>query len=171
MNMTSLYSFVEIYARALETTGHLLGKGLAFASEKGISEQDLLGWRLVEDMNPLNFQLAVIINFSNGWVARAAGVAVPESIEGAAMDAAGFKAAIADARAFLGRITPDQINTRDQALITFKIGDIMEPTLPASQWLTGFATTNIHFHLSMAYAILRLKGVPLGKIDLFPSGL
>jgi uncharacterized protein len=169
--MTSLYSFVEIYTRALYAAEHILGKGVTFAGEKGIAEQDMLGWRLVEDMNPLSFQLAVIINFSNGWVARAAGVAVPESIEGAAMDAAGFKAAIADTRAFLGRITPDQINTRDQALITFKIGDIMEPTLPASQWLTGFATTNIHFHLSMAYAILRLKGVPLGKIDLFPSGL
>ena len=169
--MTSLYNFVEIYARALETADHLIGKGVAFTSEKGISEQEMLGWRLVDDMNPLSFQLAVIINFSNGWVARAAGVAVPESIEGTAMDISGFKAAIADSRAFLGSITPDQINDRDEALITFKIGDIMEPNLPAGQWLTGFATTNIHFHVSMAYAILRMKGVPLGKIDLFPGGL
>ncbi len=169
--MTSLYSFVEIYTRALDVAEHILGKGITFASEKGIAEQDMLGWRLVEDMNPLSFQLAVIINFSNGWVARAASVAVPESIEGAATDVAGFKTAIADARTFLGGITPAQINDRDEAPITFKIGDIMEPTLPAGRWLTGFATTNIHFHLSMAYAILRMKGVPLGKIDLFPSGL
>jgi uncharacterized protein len=169
--MTSLYSFVEIYARALQTAGHLLSKGVAFTREKGISEQEMLGWRLVDDMNPLSFQLAVIINFSNGWVARAAGVAVPESIEGAALDISAFKAALADARAFLAGITPDQINDRDKAPITFKIGDIMEPTLPAGQWLTGFATTNIHFHLSIAYAILRMKGVPLGKTDLFPGGL
>jgi uncharacterized protein len=169
--MTSLYSFVEIYTRALEAADHILGKGVAFAGEKAIAEQEMLGWRLVEDMNPLSFQLAVIINFSRGWTARAAGLAVPESIEGAAMDVAGFKAAIANARAFLGGITPAQINDRDQAPITFKIGDIMEPTLPASQWLTGFATMNIHFHLSIAYAILRMKGVPLGKIDMFPSGL
>jgi uncharacterized protein len=171
MKMTSLYSFVEIYARALQTADHLLAKGLAFAGEKGVAEQEMLGWRLVDDMNPLCFQLAIIINFSNGWVARTAGLVVPEAIEGAAQDAASFKAAIADARAFLGQITPDQINDRDQASITYKIGDIMEPTLPASQWLTGFATMNIHFHLSIAYAILRLKGVPLGKIDMFPSGL
>ena len=169
--MTSLYSFVEIYTRALDAVEHILGKGVTFAGEKGIAEQDMLGWRLVEDMNPLSFQLAVIINFSNGWVARAAGLAVPESLEGAATDVAGFKTAIADARTFLGGITPAQINDRDEAPITFKIGDIMEPTLPAGRWLTGFATTNIHFHLSMAYAILRMKGVPLGKIDLFPSGL
>jgi uncharacterized protein len=171
MNMTSLYSFVEIYGRALGTADHLLAKGLAFAGEQGASEQEMLGWRLVEDMNPLSFQLAVIVNFSNGWIARAAGVAVPQSIDSAALDAAGFKVAIAAARAFLGGITSDQINDRDEAPITFKIGDTMEPTLPAGRWLTGFATTNVYFHLSMAYAILRMKGVPLGKIDLFPSGL
>jgi hypothetical protein len=60
---------------------------------------------------------------------------------------------------------------RDDAPVTFKIGEIMEPTLPAGQWITGFATTNIYFHVSMAYAILRMKGVPLGKLDMFPKGL
>ena len=43
--------------------------------------------------------------------------------------------------------------------------------MPASQWLSVFATTNIYFHLSMAYAILRMKGVPIGKIDLFAGRL
>ena len=47
----------------------------------------------------------------------------------------------------------------------------MEPTLPAAQWLTVFATTNLYFHFSTAYGILRSKGVPIGKIDLFASGL
>ncbi len=43
--------------------------------------------------------------------------------------------------------------------------------MPASQWITGFSTTNILFHLSMAYAILRRRGVPIGKVDLFAGGL
>ncbi len=47
----------------------------------------------------------------------------------------------------------------------------MSPTLPVGQWISGFATTNLYFHASMAYAILRAKGVPIGKIDLFPTGL
>jgi hypothetical protein len=47
----------------------------------------------------------------------------------------------------------------------------MKPTLPAAQWLTVFATTNLYFHFSTAYAILRSKGVAIGKIDLFASGL
>ena len=52
-----------------------------------------------------------------------------------------------------------------------KIGDVMEPTLPAGQWLTVFATTNLYFHLSTAYGILRAKGAPIGKPDIFASGL
>ena len=34
-----------------------------------------------------------------------------------------------------------------------------------------FATTNLYFHLSTAYGILRSKGVQIGKIDLFGGGL
>ena len=51
------------------------------------------------------------------------------------------------------------------------LGTGMEPTLPSGQWLTGFATTNIYFHLSTVYGILRSKGVQIGKIDLFAGGL
>jgi uncharacterized protein len=171
VKMTSLYSFVEIYIRALEAADHLLTKGLAFAQEKGVSDRDMLGWRLVDDMNPLSFQFAVMINFSNGWMARAVGLPVPEAVIGADLDGAGFKTALANARAFLAGITSDQINSNDETPITHKIGDIMEPTLPAGQWVRGFGLTNIHFHLSMVYAILRMNGAPLGKIDLFPSGL
>ena len=47
----------------------------------------------------------------------------------------------------------------------------MEPTLPVGQWITGFSTTNLYFHLSTAYGILRSKGVQIGKRDLFAGGL
>ncbi len=56
--------------------------------------------------------------------------------------------------------------------LTIPIGDgTLKPTLPAGRWLTIFATTNLYFHLSTAYDILRAKGVPIGKMDLFAAGL
>ena len=42
---------------------------------------------------------------------------------------------------------------------------------PSGQWLTVFATTNLYFHLSTAYGILRSKGVQIGKPDIFATGL
>ncbi len=164
----SLFSFVDLYRRQLDAAAHLLRKGAAFAAENGIAEADMLGWRLADDMHPLAFQLMVVTNFSLWWPARAAGLAELGQVE-ATLDVAGFLAAIADAKAKLATLTADQFAGRDAVPLTFKIGETMEPTLPAEQWLGVFATTNIYFHLSMVYAIMRMKGVPIGKLDLFAS--
>ncbi len=165
-----LYSFVDLYRRQLDACAHLLEKGVAFAEGQGESAQDMLGWRLCGDMHPLSFQLMVVINFTRSWPARIADVAVPEAVT-AELDVDAYRAAIADAKAFLATITPDQFAGRDDVPLTVKLGDTMEPTLPAAQWLTVFGTTNIFFHLSMVYAILRMKGVPIGKMDLFAAGI
>jgi hypothetical protein len=170
MMTVTLNDFAPMYGKMVDTAAHLLAKGKAFAAENGVAEADMLNWRLAEDMNPLSFQLAVVINFATGWLARAAGVDAPEAVIGAEQDVAGFERALAAARAYIdGPVS--NLTGRDDVPVTFKIGDIMEPTLPAGQWITGFATTNIYFHVSMIYAILRMKGVQVGKLDMFPKGL
>ena len=87
------------------------------------------------------------------------------------LDLAGFRAALADARAYLAGLTRAQFVGREDVPVTVQLMPTMAPTMPAGQWLTGFATTNIYFHLSMIYAILRARGVPLGKIDFFAGAL
>jgi hypothetical protein len=165
------YSFVGMYALVLDTAAHLLTKGAEHATAKGVSDADMLDWRLIEDMQPLRFQLMVVCNFSRQWPARAAGLPLPEDVS-ADLDLAGFKAAIADAKAYLSALRPEQFEGRDETPLTVPLGDgAMKPTLPAGRWLTVFATTNIYFHLSTAYGILRAKGVPIGKMDLFAGGL
>ena len=79
----------------------------------------------------------------------------------------GLRAAIAESRAHLATLAPDDFAGRDDLPLTFQITETMTPTLPAGQWLSVFASTNIYFHLSMVYAILRMKSVPIGKIDFF----
>ena len=165
----SLFTFVDLYSKGLTTLDSLLAKGAAFAASKGVSEADMLNWRLADDMNPLSFQVIVVTNFSKQWTARAAGLAVPENIP-EDLDLAGYKAEIAAAKAFLAGLKAEQFAGRDAEPVTFNLG-MMEPTLPAGQWLSGFATTNFYCHLSMAYAILRNRGVPLGKPDMFAGGL
>lgn len=121
-------------------------------------------------MHPLRFQAEVVISFARQWIARAAGLPVPERLtEGLTLD--GLRAAIATAKTDLAALAPDQFAGRDDVPLTIQITDQLAPTFPAGQWLSVFATTNIYFHLSMAYAILRMKGVPIGKIDLFAGRL
>lgn len=166
-----LYSFVDLYSRGLDTCAHILVRGAAFAKANGVGEAEMLDWRLIDDMQPLRFQVMVVCNFARQWPARAAGLAVPADI-GMDLDLAQFQAAIAEAKAYLAGLTPAQFEGRDEVPLTVSLGGgTLEPTLPAGRWLSVFATTNFYFHLSTAYGILRAKGVPLGKVDLFPSGL
>jgi hypothetical protein len=125
---------------------------------------------LIDDMHPLRFQAEVVISFSRQWTARVAGMPVPDRLADT-VTLEDLRAAIKTAQADLAALTPDRFAGRDDEAMTFQITDTMTPTLPAGQWLSVFATTNIYFHLSMAYAILRMKGVPLGKIDLFAGRL
>ena len=71
----SLFTFVDLYSKGLTTLDSLLAKGAAFAASTGVSEADMLNWRLADDMNPLSFQVIVVTNFSKQWTARAAGLA------------------------------------------------------------------------------------------------
>jgi hypothetical protein len=166
----SLFSFVDLFARSVVATKHLLAKGVAHASGLGITEQQMLGWRLAEDMHPLGFQLMVVANFSRTWTARVAGLEPQERIA-ADLDVAGFNAGLDASLAYLRALTPEQFEGRDETPLTFEIMPGMAPTFPAGQWLTVFAATNINFHVSMTYAILRNNGVPLGKADMFAAGL
>lgn len=166
----NLYSFVGMYDRVLSTLSHLLTKGAEHARSIGASEAQMLDWRLIDDMQPLSFQAMVVINFTRAFPARAIGAEVPAEVT-MDLDLAGFQAAIADAKAYLAALTPEQFAGRDDVPLTVTIGNGMEPTLPSGQWVSVFATTNIYFHLSMAYAILRAKGAALGKPDFFAGGL
>jgi len=166
----NLDTFIGLYRRALDTAAHLLAKGVDHARATGVSEADMLDWRLIEDMNPLGFQLMVINNFACQWPARVAGLPVPEGIA-ADLSATEFASAFAKTKAYLATLETAQFEGRDDVPLTYRIGGEMEPTLPSGQWLAVFATTNLLFHLSTAYGILRSRGVPIGKPDLFAGGL
>lgn len=167
----SLFTFVDLYSRALTTLSHLLRKGAEHATATGVSETELLGWRLIDDMQPLGFQAMVVINFTRLWPARVAGLPLPDEV-GADLSLGEIQAAITDAKAYLADLTPEQFAGRDDVPIEVELGPKgMKPTLPSGQWLTVFATTNINFHLSIAYGILRAHGVQIGKPDMFAGGL
>ena len=170
MAATSLYTFVDLFSRSVLAAKHLLAKGATHAEGLGVTEQAMLSWRLAEDMHPLGFQLMVVANFSTSWPARVAGLEPPEAIS-ADLDVAGFNQGLDAALSYLRALTPDQFEGRDEAPLTFELRPGMAPTFPAAQWLTVFAATNINFHVSMVYAILRTNGVPLGKADMFAAGL
>lgn len=165
----NLFTFVGMYSRVVETAAHLLNQGAQFAASKGVSEAEMLEWRLAEDMFPLRRQIQIVIDFPKQWAARAAGLDLPAGIEGDST-VAELQAGLAETKAYLAALKPEQFEGRDDVPLTVSLGQ-MEPTFGIGQWISVFATTNIYFHLSTAYGILRSKGVPIGKRDLFAGGI
>jgi len=164
-----LYSFVGIYSRGLETLAHILMVGSDFATANQIAADEMLEWRLAEDMFPLWRQAQIVCNFAQQWPARAAGLPVPDAHEGKP-ELTTVISSIRDAQTYLGRLQPEQFADRDDVSLTLDIG-VMQPTMPLGQWIIGFATTNFYFHSAVAYSILRSRGVALGKRDFFAGGL
>jgi hypothetical protein len=165
----NLFSFVGMYERVVGTAEHLLAQGVAYAKANGVAEAEMLNWKLADDMFPLWRQLQVVVDFPKEWIARAAALDVPARTD-VESTAAELAAGLAATRAWLQGLKAEQFAGRDDVELTVNIG-VMEPTFPTSQWISVFATTNIYFHLSTAYGILRSKGVQIGKRDLFAGGI
>jgi hypothetical protein len=167
---TDLFSFIDLFDRRLTTLAHILEKGAAHAAATGVSEADMLAWRLADDMQPLAFQIMVACNFTRQWPARVAGLPEPGEI-GAELSLAQFQEEIAGSRTYLAQLKPEPFAGRDDIPLTYELGNGMTPTLPSGQWLTVFVATNLYFHVDMAYAILCARGVPIGKFDVFAGRL
>jgi uncharacterized protein len=163
-----LFTYVGAFSRGLDSLAHVLAKGAEHAAGQGVSTAQMLDWRLIEDMHPLRAQVRTVCNFATQWPARAAGLPLPADVDGD-QDLPGLLADIAKAKAYLAGLTAAQFEGADAREATVNIGQ--EMTLPLGQWIPGFAMPNFYFHLSMAYAILRARGVAVGKRDFFAGGL
>jgi hypothetical protein len=162
--MPALYDVtIPAFIRGLENLSNILGKGRAYADENGIAHSELLEARLIDDMAPLTRQIQMVTDTPKGVAVRVG------QVENAvwADDEASYdelQARVAKAISFLKAVPADGFAGREDAKVVLSTpsGDI---PFTGSTYVYGFAIPNFYFHLSMAYALLRMKGVPIGKLD------
>jgi hypothetical protein len=165
-----LHTFSGVYVRGLDTLAHLLTKGAEFAKTTGASEAEFLDWRLAPDMFNVRQQAQTVIRFAEQWTARAAGDEVPPD-QTAEQSLQELLADIARVKAYVASVDAGRFAGRETATATVSLGGVMEPTFPIGQWVPNFSMPNFYFHLGMAYAILRQRGLDLNKRDWFAGGL
>jgi hypothetical protein len=159
----SLYDVsVPVYRQLLKALLGVLDKGEKHCTEKGIDPASMLGTRLVEDMFPLSFQITQAIDHSLGGLARLRGKerARPSGLE----TFAGAKKAVEEALADLETIQPAELENAESRLVELKIPG-RELKFTGLGYLQTYAMPQFFFHVTTAYAILRHKGVPIGKRD------
>ena len=115
--------------------------------------------RLIDDMKPLSFQVQSVSNTVSRSLKRLMGIDVEEWEDNeTTMEELIVRAE--KTLAMLKSINPKTLEGKETAMVGIRGGQ-----LPGKQFILGFAMPSLFFHLQTAYAILRMKGVPLGKAD------
>jgi hypothetical protein len=141
----------------------ILDKAEAHAKATGVDLKTYIDARLAPDMHPLTNQIQLASDAAKSGVARLAGVA-PPSFPDTETTWPELKQRIAKTIAFVEGVKRDQVDGREDATIELKLPN-RTLTFTGRDFLGLFSLPNFLFHVTTAYALLRSKGVPLGKMD------
>lgn len=158
----------DVFSAMLKNLAHVLTKAEAWTAERKIDPAVLLNDRLAPDMLPLRRQVQIATDHAKGAMARLSGIDVP-SWPDEEQTFAELQARIAKARDYVASFKPEQVDGSAGKTVSWKIAG-NEMAMPGVAYLQGYAIPNFYFHVTMAYAILRHNGVPLGKRDYFGRG-
>lgn len=165
----SLYAVsVPVFARGLRNMDAFIEKARLHALATEMSEADLLEGRLYSDMRPLTAQVQFASDTARFVLSRVGQLTVAP-IEDNEKSFADLHARIATTLDVLAAAPADCMDGREEATVVVKTRS-SETTFTARDYVLSFALPNFFFHVTTAYAILRNKGVPLGKLDFLRGG-
>ena len=153
MTLTSHAALVRSVDHYLERADHLL-----ICLEREPEAEALMAIQLAPDSFDTGFHLAVAIRFAARAICLPAGVAMPDIEEPYSL---GSLRALHIAVASAIASAPEPEWTAQVRHVAGKAQ--LEQTVV--DYIASFALPNMLFHLTMAYAGLRLGGVMLGKAD------
>lgn len=163
--MTTLYEqSIENYSRILGATLKFVKKSEAHFIETNQNPDDMLTVNLAPDMFAFPFQVYSVqhhsLSAARGLLSGKFGPPknLPET------NFAGLIKVLEDTKDELKQISAEEINARAGQTVTFKMGG-MELPFTSENFVQTFSLPNLYFHATTTYALLRMKGVPLGKMD------
>lgn len=149
----------SMFLRGLNVLSGLIDR----AVEAGLDEAVLMEARLAPDMRPFPDQVRMASFSARSCIARLTGQEWPKTDDTEA-SLAELKATVALSIAFIEGVEAAAFAGGEARRIELRFPGV-ELNFEGQGYLTSFALPNFYFHLSMAYAILRHLGVPLGKRD------
>lgn len=163
MTLSMYQASIPVFVRALENLAQVLAKGAAYAETAKIDPATLVNAHLATDMYPLARQVQIATDGVKGCAARLAGIAVP-SYADTETTFPELQERIAKTLAFIQSVDAAKIDGSEDRSIVLKVGG-RELNFLGQPYLLAFVVPNLFFHVTIAYAILRHAGVPLGKMD------
>ena len=164
MSISFHQASVGSYLQVLDAVAGVLDKGAKHAAETGLDLQEVVMTRLREDMMPFHFQVVSVAHHSWGAMqGMRKGSFNPPSFD-LDKDYAGLQALVAEAREGLAGLDEGEVEALGEKSMVFKLGKNELP-FTNQNFLLSFSLPNFYFHATTTYDILRMLGVPLGKMD------
>ena len=154
---------VPVFTRMLTNLLIILDKAEANAAERKFDTQVLVEARLAPDMIPLRGQITIATDHVKGCVSRLAGQPVPSWAD-TEKTFPELRERIQKALDLLAATTPAMLQDSQHRTVVLQLGG-KDVTLTGLDYVTQRALPNFFFHVTTAYNILRLNGVPIGKRD------
>ena len=162
MNLHALA--VPTFTAMLRNLSGWLDKGEAFAATNGLAPADLIEARLAPDMFPLSDQVGFACRQAAEGVARLTGQD-PSTRAEVEPSFSALKARIAETLALLEATSEAAFDDAETRAIELVMPNGIVFDMTGEQFLRDWSLAQFYFHLMTAYAILRHKGVALGKPD------
>jgi hypothetical protein len=164
MAAISMYrASTPVFTNLLRNLNAILDKAVEQADARKIDHNALLLARLAPDMLTFTRQIQIATDNAKGCVARLAGAESPKYEDNEASFAE-LKQRIDRTIAFMATIPAAALDGTEAKTIKLKVGP-NELEFSGIDYLLNFATMNVYFHVTTAYAILRHNGIAIGKRD------
>lgn len=161
----SLYDIsISTYLQVLGGVAGVLAKGADYAGEHDLALSEVVETRLRPDMRPFRFQVVSVAHHSSGALEgmRQGVFQPPPSMPD--LDYPGLQNLVDNAINTLKDATREEIDALEGDSVTFKMGKVEIP-FTTENFVMSFSLPNLFFHATTTYDILRMAGVPLGKLD------
>ena len=165
----SLYeATVDNYLQVLKSMEVVLDKGEMFCRENGIDLASIVSTRLIENMNPFQFQVISVVHHSLGALKGLESGEFAPPLGYGNPDYASLKTLVSQAYSQVQLFDAAKVNKWSGQTVTFKI-ECTEIPFTVENFVLSFSLPNFYFHATTTYDVLRMKGVPLGKRDFMGS--
>jgi uncharacterized protein len=153
---------VPIFTKFLGNLEKWIDKGVAYAEQKKFDPQILMDARLAPDQYAFRQQVQTACDVAKFACAKMTGKEAPSHAD-TEVTVAEVRARIRTVLDYIATFSRDDFNGAEERRVshTWMQGKGMR----GGDYLDHFALPNFHFHLTLAYAILRHNGVDLGIMD------
>ena len=161
----SMYSAsVPVLEKMLGNLTQWLDIAEAHAEAKKFETSVYLGARLAPDMLPFTKQIQIACDMAKFGVARLSGSVAPKFDDNEAT-LAELRLRIAKTLEYIRSVPADRIDGSESREVEVPIRGAAALKFTGEPYLKHWVLPNFYFHVTIAYALLRHNGVPLGKFD------